>query len=239
MPAREFDQGEVAVTLASSLDSLDDAENYRDWIVDLAREYLAVPLLEVGAGHGTFTETFAGFGAVTAVEPDEASAALLRDRFAADPQVTVVAGTVDDVEGATFGSAVMINVLEHIDDDVGALAALREVVTPGGHVVIWVPAFMALYSPFDRRLGHHRRYRRPGLEKVARSAGLEVVDSRYVNLPGWFSWFLLVRLLRREPTSNALVGLFDRVIVPIVRWVEDRIRMPFGQSVLMIARAPH
>ena len=65
---RSFDADEVHATLTSTLDSLDDAENYRNWIVDLARPHLAGPILEVGAGHGTFTESFAAFGAVTAVE---------------------------------------------------------------------------------------------------------------------------------------------------------------------------
>ncbi len=65
---RDFDQVEVDATLASTLDSLDDAENYRNWIVELASPYLAGPILEVGAGHGTFTEAFTAFGDVTAVE---------------------------------------------------------------------------------------------------------------------------------------------------------------------------
>ena len=69
-------------------------------------------------------------------------------------------------------------------------------------------------------------------------AGYEVVESRYVNMPGWFSWLLLVRLLRQEPTSPTTVKIFDRYIVPVVRWVEDRIRMPFGQSVFLVARKP-
>ena len=71
-----------------------------------------------------------------------------------------------------------------------------------------------------------------------RLAGYEVVDSRYVNMPGWFSWLLLVRLLRQEPTSPTTVEIFDRYIVPVVRWVEDRVRMPFGQSVFVVARKP-
>ena len=62
---RAFDQHEVDATLASTLDSLDDAENYRNWIVELASPYLAGPILEVGAGHGTFTDAFAAFGDVT------------------------------------------------------------------------------------------------------------------------------------------------------------------------------
>ena len=80
-PDRAFDQVGVDATLASTLHSLDDAENYRNWIVELVSPYLAGPILEVGAGHGTFTEAFAAFGDVTAVEPDTYAAGLLAERY--------------------------------------------------------------------------------------------------------------------------------------------------------------
>jgi SAM-dependent methyltransferase len=234
---RSFDADEVDATLASTLDSLDDAENYRNWIVDLTRPHLSGPILEVGAGHGTFTESFATFGAVTAVEPGGHAASVLSDRYASDDRVTAVDGVVADVPAEpVFGSAVMINVLEHIEDDQGVLREIGERLQPGACLAIWVPAFQLLYSPFDEKLGHVRRYRKGEVERDVRLAGYEVVDSRYVNMPGWFSWLLLVRLLRQEPTSAITVKIFDRYIVPVVRWIEDRVRMPFGQSVFVVAR---
>ena len=236
---RVFDAAEVDATLASTLDSLDDAVNYRNWIVDLAADALAGPVLEVGAGHGTFTDTLARFGDVTAVEPGAYAAGLLAARYEADERISTVHGVVADVgTEPVFGSAVMINVLEHIDDDHGVLVDIVERLRPGGSLVVWVPAFQLLYSPFDARLGHVRRYRRRELEADVRAAGFDVVDSRYVNLPGWFSWLLLVRLLRHEPMSPSTIRLFDRWIVPVVRWVETHVRVPFGQSVFLIARKP-
>jgi SAM-dependent methyltransferase len=232
-----FDQSEVDATLASTLDSLDDAENYRDWIVSLAAPYLVGPILEVGAGHGTFTENFADFGDVTSVEPDPYAAELLASRYANDPRVSALSGTVDDVEeGPEFGTAVMINVLEHISDDQGVLASIKDRLEPSGHLVIWVPAFKLLYSPFDAKLGHVRRYRKREVESDVRRAGYQVVESRYVNAPGFFSWLLMVRLLRTEPTSATTIKIFDRYLVPPVRWLETRVRVPFGQSVFLVAR---
>ena len=234
-----FDADQVDATLASTLDSLDDAENYRNWIVDLARPHLVGPILEVGAGHGTFTESFATIGEVTAVEPGGYAAEVLASRYADDERVTTVDGVVADVAAEpVFGSAVMINVLEHIADDQGVLREIGERLQPGACLSIWVPAFQLLYSPFDTKLGHVRRYRKHELVADVRAAGYDVVDERYVNMPGWFSWLILVRLLRQEPTSATTVKIFDRWIVPVVRWVEDRLRMPFGQSVFVVARKP-
>ncbi len=234
-----FDADQVDATLASTLDSLDDAENYRNWIVDLARPHLVGPILEVGAGHGTFTESFATIGEVTAVEPGGYAAEVLASRYADDERVTTVDGVVADVAAEpVFGSAVMINVLEHIADDQGVLREIGERLQPGACLSIWVPAFQLLYSPFDTKLGHVRRYRKHELVADVRAAGYDVVDERYVNMPGWFSWLILVRLLRQEPTSATTVKIFDRWIVPVVRWIEDRFRMPFGQSVFVVARKP-
>lgn len=237
--AHEFDQAEVDATLASTLDSLDDAENYRNWIVSLAAPYLVGPILEVGAGHGTFTDAFADYGDVTSVEPDPYAAGLLVERYRGDARVTAISGVVDDVAAQpVFGSALMINVLEHIDDDQGVLRSISDRLEPNGHLAIWVPAFKLLYSPFDAKLGHVRRYRRRQVEADVTRAGYEVVESRYVNAPGWFSWLILVRLLRQEPTSETTIKIFDRYLVPPVRWLETRIRMPFGQSVFLVARKP-
>jgi SAM-dependent methyltransferase len=223
-------------SLVSTLDTLDDAVNYMRWIVDLARPHLRGPILEVGAGHGTFTGAFAEIAPVHAVEPGTHGSAFLRERFADDTRVTVTAGMISDVpEGPAYGSAVMINVLEHIDDDVGALRDIRSRLLPDGRIAIWVPAFQLLFSDFDRKLGHHRRYRKAGLRSVVESAGFDVVDARYVNAPGFFSWLLITRLLKQEPTAGPLVTIFDRVVVPVVRRLESIVAPPFGQSILLIA----
>ena len=224
--------------LLATLDTLDEAINYMRWIVDLTRPALTGPILEVGAGHGTFTGAFADIADVHAVEPGTHGSAVLARRFADDRRVTVTHGVVDDLPpDPIFGSAVMINVLEHIEDDVAALKGIRARLVPGGKIAIWVPAFPVLTSDFDRKIGHHRRYRKQGLRSTVEAAGFRVDEIRYVNMPGFFSWLLITRLLGKEPTAGPLVMVFDRFVVPVVRWLEARVRPPFGQSLLVLARS--
>jgi SAM-dependent methyltransferase len=226
-------------TLRATLEALESATNYRNWILDLAAPFLDAPVLEVGAGRGTFTGLLAGHGAVRAVEPSPELVRSLIERFAGDDRIAVTVGTADDVEAAPrYGSAVMFNVLEHIADDRGALGTLHDRLSPGGHVVLWVPAFQLLYSRFDALLGHHRRYRLHPLVDLVTACGFKVVEARYVNAPGWFSWLVGARLLDRIPTSPTLITLFDRAVVPVVRAVERAVRPPFGQSVFVAARKP-
>jgi len=233
--------GEIVAdeTIAATLAALEAAENYRRWIYGLARPFLDGPVLEVGAGHGTFTGLLAEHGQVHAVEPSAALASALADTHRGDDRIEVTVGTIDDVpDEQRFGSAVMFNVLEHIEDDAGALRAIRDRLLPGGSVVLWVPAFELLFSRFDLALGHHRRYRLRPLIELVESCGYRVVDARYANSAGWVSWLVGARLLGKAPTSRAVISLFDRVVVPVVRTVERVVRPPFGQSIFLAARKP-
>jgi SAM-dependent methyltransferase len=137
-----------------------------------------------------------------------------------------------------FGSAVMINVLERIEDDQAVLREVFDRLEPGGRLCIWAPTYEFLRSGFDERLGHVRRYRKRQLEADVRLAGFEVVEGRHVNLPGWLGWLVVCRLLRRHPTSPTLLRNVDRWVVPVVRWFEMRVRVPIGMSVFLVARRP-
>ena len=103
---------------------------------------------------------------------------------------------------------------------------------------MFVPAFEGLYSDFDRRIGHRRRYRRSQLATTFDEAGLAVVDARYVNTVGALAWWLFTRQLGQVPTQSWSVKVYDRVAVPIIRSLEADRSPRFGQSLLCIGRRP-
>lgn len=225
--------------LLATLSSLESAVNYRDWLLALSKPYLSAPVLEIGAGRGTFTPFLAANGSVTAVEPSAALAGILSDTVATQSAVDVVVGELDSVAPTpTYGSAVMFNVLEHIEDDLEALRQIYDRLRPGGYLAIWAPAFPLLYSKFDRRVGHFRRYRLRGLKSLARQSAFTVERAHYANAIGWFSWLIYCRILRANPVDGVLPRVFDRFFVPVMRRVERVVRPPFGQSVFMVARKP-
>jgi SAM-dependent methyltransferase len=228
--------GEADRELAATLDNLDDAHNYRQWIFEMIEPTLGPRVLEAGAGHGTFTELLARGRDVTATDLSPRCARELRGRFENRPEVTVLeCDLVGSREAGPFDTAVLINVLEHIDDDNGALTELSEQLTPGGRLALWVPAHMQLYSDFDRAIGHYRRYRRDDLRRQLEDAGFVVDDIRYVNLIGAFAWWVVARQLHRAPTGKAGVTIFDRFFIPVIRLLERTRRLPAGQSILALA----
>jgi SAM-dependent methyltransferase len=228
-----FDDADAG--LVDVLSDLEGADRYVDWIVSLCAPSLRGQILEVGAGQGTYTERLTAFGEVTALEPSRVQHSRLVERLANVPAATAVAGTLDSLDdGEAFDAAVMINVLEHIEDDVAALQRCAGLLDPGGTMCIWVPAYELLYSRFDHEIGHFRRYRKQELVDRMRSAGFEVTTAHYANLPGFFAWLLIVRLAGRRPTSGRLATIYDRRFVPLIRRVESRLRPPFGQSLFAV-----
>lgn len=230
---------EADVELAETLDSLDNATNYADWIIAMMAPHLGDTIAEIGAGHGTMSDRLRKLGRLTTSDLSPRAADRLRERFHDDPTVSVVAGDAKDTMAAgPFDSAVMVNVLEHIPDDVEALRDILAGLRPGGTLVLWVPAHEMLYSRFDRMIGHQRRYRRSTLNSSLSQAGFETVEIRYVSAAGAIAWFLIARVLGRQPTDPKSAAAYDRIAVPIVKRLERTWRPPFGQSLFAVARKP-
>ena len=222
------------------LEDLVEAVNYRRWLVDLALPHLGDDPLEVGSGLGHYAADWAAAGVVrwTASEADPGRLEQLRERFAGDPVVRVRELAVPIEETASHSSVVAYNVLEHIPDDVGALRAFAGLLRPGGRVVLVVPAFPSAMSEFDLAIGHQRRYRRRTLRRAVEQAGLTVEVLHHVNCVGLLGWYVLVKALKGRPQAGVALTVYDRLVVPVLRRVEARVRPPFGQSLLVVARKP-
>jgi SAM-dependent methyltransferase len=228
------------------LEDLRGARHYRRWLVRLVSPYLGESPIEIGSGIGDYAaELAAGRSAYTATEPDPDRFAVLAQRFAGDPVVRVRqlglpgggGGRARKVDATGEHSAVvMLNVLEHIEDDVAALRSAAGLVRPGGAVVVYVPAFNGAMSRFDRLIGHHRRYRRRTLAAALTAAGLSIERLQYVNSVGLVSWFLLMRCARMIPRDGFALRFYDATVIRTLGWLERSVRPPFGQSVLAVAR---
>jgi len=229
------DDAEEAINVGLTRNA--EAANYQTWLYDLASPHLGATCLEIGSGRGDLTAHLAQGRTLVATDVSEQFVGILEDRFAETSNVTVAHLDMDTFEPhERYDSIVMMNVLEHIEDDEAALVTLRRALNPGGRIVLYVPAFMLLYSDFDREIGHYRRYRKKQLQKLVERAGFRVDDKRYVNSLGAVGWFLYSRVLGRKPSDQLTISACDRIVVPLVRRVEAVIPPPFGLSVLVVGR---
>jgi SAM-dependent methyltransferase len=230
---------EATVLQSEVLEDLRTAVNHLDWVTSLTEPWLGDDPLEIGSGLGDAAARWAATGRpLTVSEADPGRLAELRERFAEHPTVQVRELAVPIRESGNYSAVVSLNVLEHIEDDVAALRDFARLVRPGGRIVLVVPAFEQAMSNFDREIGHFRRYRVRSMEATLRAAGLRPIKVSYLNSLGLFGWLVFVKLLRGRPGEGLPLKIYDKLIVPVLRRVEARIRVPFGQSVLAVAETP-
>ncbi len=141
---------------------------------------------------------------------------------------------------------VMLNVLEHIEDDLEALRKAFNLLKPGGSLVIEVPAFPSLYDAYDEELCHFRRYSAGELHGKLIAAGFKVCRKSYLGFV-LFPAFAAVKLL-----SKSFAGRKKKSVVreqagrtsgnPLVQWALEfeskrlsGLQLPFGIRVLAVA----
>ncbi len=139
------------------------------------------------------------------------------------------------------------DVLEHVEDDLGALRGLHRAARPGGGAILLVPQHPRLWSAADTVAHHVRRYGRRELVRKVRAAGLEPVEvTSFVStlLPALVASRVVHRLLRRaydpiaELRPGPLNGLFERVLDGERRLIERGVSLPAGGSLLVVASKP-
>jgi SAM-dependent methyltransferase len=228
----------------ATLDTLAAADRYNAWQVDLLRPHIGRRVIEIGSGIGNISAQLLrlDLDRLLLTDMDEAYRQTLRTRFGADPRVTVDQLHLPAPDARVrfaeerFDTAIALNVVEHIEDDLGAVRTMRDALVPGGRVVVLVPAMQAIYGKMDEALGHFRRYTRASLVDLFRRADLTVEHSTWFNragVPGWW-WHGKVRGRADVPAGG--VRLFDS-LVPLFR-LERFLPLPFGQSVIAIGRTP-
>jgi SAM-dependent methyltransferase len=215
------------------------APRYHRWIARLIRPHLGRRILEVGAGIANMTPWLLDGERVFATDPEPEYIEILRKHLGGYPNVSVRALRLPDVaeswRAERLDTVVLVNVLEHVVQDVESLRSLAGALVPGGRVVVFVPAMPVLYGSLDRALGHVRRYRPRELREAFERAGIEVERVRYYNLLGMLGWGFYSRVLRREILPALGVRIFD-ALVPLLARVEELVPVPIGQSLLVIGR---
>ena len=233
-------------------------EHFEGWFDQIETDFRATSLnrlvlaslppgqiLDIGCGSGALSVALLRAGRdVTSQDPSTRMLALCRaylERQGLDPSRARLGGVEEIPEHRAFDGVAALDVIEHIEDDVRALAAMRATLRPRGHLVVSVPALPALYGPKDIEVGHYRRYDRGRLMSVLDQAGFEPTGCRYWNLIGVLPVWLSVRRQKRlseefrysrSPGSRAIAAALRSWF----RYVEGPLRPPLGLTLIATAR---
>jgi len=225
----------------------------RDIVLNILHDLLAQrppregapTLLDIGCGAGVNLASFRESFDCVGVEPDP----VLVEKARANSQVPVHQGTLPSglpPLDTRFDYVVLLDVLEHIDDDLAALDAAASQMKPDGRMVINVPALPWMWSVHDEVNQHKRRYLAGGLRELIRGAGLKTSLIRY-----WGSFPVPLAFLERQ--SKRLLGKEQSYRVPIPSprvnslcrqllrtefSLTKSLGLPFGLSLIAVVHKP-
>jgi SAM-dependent methyltransferase len=205
-------------------------------------------VLEIGAGQGGFASRLAARAQYLGVEPDADSVAVAVRRVAPRGGTVIRGDDTAVPAGSVYDLVCAFEVLEHIEDDAGALARWARYVRPGGHLLLSVPAWPHRFGPMDEAVGHFRRYHPDAIGKLLAEAGL---GEPRVTLYGWPLGYALEAVRNRidrrkvagpeqQPASMAeRTGASGRTFQPSGALVGAAIQVATTPCMLLQRLAPH
>jgi SAM-dependent methyltransferase len=209
-----------------------------------------ISILEAGCGTGGNLKMLSQFGEVYGMELDDVARSIAINRQIGE----IRAGRLPDqipFGEKTFDWVVLLDVLEHLDDDKGALKALFERVKPGGHLLLTVPAYMFLWSEHDQSHQHKRRYVKNQLRQRVEEAGFQIQFLSYYNTL-LFPLIAAIRIFKNRikktgeacekgddtKAPNAIVNRILQSVFASERFFLGPMSFPFGVSLIVTAKRP-
>ncbi len=205
-------------------------------------------VLDFGCGPGGMLSHLARYGAPEGVDAD-AQAVEMADRRGAG-RVSLLRSAELPFADESFGLVTALDVLEHLDDDRGALTEIRRVLRPGGTLLVTVPAYRMLWGLQDEVSHHRRRYVAREIGDRLRGTGFEVSRLSYFNsilFPPIAAVRIARRLRRSRPEvksdlhMNSPDGPANRFLARLFgleAGLVERVDVPFGVSILALAQRP-
>jgi SAM-dependent methyltransferase len=199
-------------------------------------------ILDVGCGTGANLKMLASFGQAEGVDISDQAVEFCRERGLR----SVKLGAIEELpyDSGSFDLVTALDVVEHLDDDLAGLREIRRVLSPGGCVLLFVPAFMFLWGVQDDVSNHRRRYTLPGLLSVVKKAGFSIEWASYANISFFLPvlavrsvmrWFGLRAATEYGINISVMNGPFSWLL-GAERFVFKRSTLPFGVSAICIAR---
>jgi SAM-dependent methyltransferase len=226
-----------------TLDVFADTPRINAWMYSKFSAHVGGTVLEVGSGVGNMSRLLVRDAErIVLTDIEDSYLACLREAFANDRRVEVTRfelGTdpPPSVSKHRYDAILAINVIEHVQDDLGALRTLASLLKPGGHLLVYVPACSFAFGTLDQELAHFRRYSARGLADVLTRAGLLAGPVRYMNFPGLLGWIWNGRVRRARALDRSNVLAFENIVGWIARF-EKLVPPAIGLGVTCCARKP-
>lgn len=225
--------------IGKELELFEKAHHWKSYYGKIIKPYLIGDVLEVGAGIGGTTTALCDGSqkSWTCLEPDSQLASSIQTKIEQKllpAYCTVKSIYSNDLDASALYDAILyMDVIEHIEHDDQELQVAYRHVKPGGALIILVPAHQFLYTPFDRKIGHFRRYSKKRLQQAIPKE-LKTEKLLYLDSVGLSASFANKLLLKSAMPSEKQIKVWDSYMVPVSRVVDKLLGYSFGKSVLGI-----
>ncbi len=222
--------------IGSELEIFEEARRWKAYWRARIAAFVAGDVLEVGAGIGANTTALStlDYRSWLSLEPDSELAGHIA--LPSGGRHRVVTGTLADLpNGRKFDTILYLDVLEHIERDAAELASAAQRLNAGGALIVVAPAHSFLYTPFDRAIGHYRRYDKRILREVAPES-LRLERLEYLDAAGMLASLANRWLLRSAAPSRSQILFWDRLLVPCSRVLDPLSGRRIGKSILAVWR---
>ncbi|WP_333599022.1 class I SAM-dependent methyltransferase [Flavobacterium sp.] len=231
---------EIDLEGLTTLSVIEKADKFNGWMYHTIAPYCSGRILEIGSGIGNISQFFiAHKQEIVLSDLRDNYIEILKNKF---PNEVVKIDLVDpdfDVKYGpfleTFDTVFALNVVEHIKDDVQAIANCKKLLKKGGTLIILVPAYQGLYNTFDTELEHFRRYTKSTLEPIIIKNDLKVSQQFYFNLIGILGWYFSGNILKKKTIPEGQMGLFN-LLVPIFKLADKLTFNKIGLSVINVSK---
>ena len=199
-------------------------------------------VLEIGCGTGHNLAMLGQFGRLEAVELDDQARALAEQRLGRPIVDEALPGLATTLRGP-YDLIALLDVLEHVDDDRMALTSILSMLSPGGALLLTVPANPWMWTAHDAVHHHHRRYRKADLVARVTAAGYRIEMLSFFNTM-LFPLIAAVRLAgkvtkRQESDDQLPSPMINRAldgVFGLESGLVGRVPMPFGVSLVAVLR---
>lgn len=228
--------------IGNELDLFSSAFNWKKYWVNIIKPYLGTHILDVGAGIGATARALSQFKCerYLALEPDAEFVNRMQqvnkqNKF--NNNFECLVGNVGNLRiNDYFDTILYIDVLEHIEKDKEELAQVNKHLLPGGRIIVLSPAHQYLYSPFDKAIGHVKRYNKKSL-LLAKPESLVVERMCYLDSIGLLANLGNRLILRASTPNESQIRIWDHWFVPCSTVIDKVIGYRLGKSILGIFRA--
>ena len=223
-----------------TLEVIAKADKFNQWMFETIRPYCHGNILEIGSGIGNISHFFIQNGySITLSDTDEYYLGQLKKTFNETNIFSIDLVHEDFREKyarffQTFDTVILLNVLEHIDNEKQAIENCRHLVKTGGSLVVLVPAYSFLFSKMDRELQHHRRYTSKKLFRLVSKKKFIVKKVFYFNAIGIVAW-TYGKILGLHSIPSKEMKLFNN-LVPLAKFIDKILFKKAGLSVIMVAQ---